>query len=616
MMLSFAFSLLPLFAQGAGPSGPSRVVETAGPAGPRVRPDASKPMLVQRVYNLPALEEARLQRSRSKYLLPVLSIDQEMPEAFQEPYYVFNNDELQQLFYSHMYDEIEYEGRAMWTLDDSRLILRAPETLHAKVNATLEFLAALSASHIELTIDVVVSRGKALGSPQLAGLVPIAAANEWLLNGVSAGERSRHVIELASGDVRTLELTQQVSAVIDWDLEIAQGAVIHDPVSAMLSLGREFQVAASPTGDGLMVAMSIVQGELVDGPISKSNRQRALLGSEASHDFIDVHSNTQWLTARNRSACINTALRKDQALVLRFDMAAVDGTSYHEALVIRRTGGSLAMLSECPSPDGRLLTVIDSTAISPPRASIPPDGNWMFPGSQNLCGQQMRELTGMHSMIQFDTTTTALIAIEESRGLEDLQSIGPWIFATARDEQAEDDDPDRREVPSYAEVLNDFAAQFETANLTLELRRNGPQGDVLQSASCAIRSGEPSVVCAGVEQTYMHGYDVEVAQFSAGADPQTFVAFEGLLSELTLAALPGGALRLELRAHATSMASNDTFKYGGPILEHEEQPRFVKLALNESLRIAKGETERRFVLGNQFDGAGSNGLTLIVTVRR
>lgn len=620
MMLSLALCLLPAFVQGAGPSGPAaqpaRAVETPGPSGPRHLSAERELENVQRVYDLRALAEERHASGTLHAFFPLIDIDGGAAWDGGETYQIFNSDEIFGLLYSYLSAEIEYEGRGMSSLADERLMLVGPESLHADAHRLLEFLGTVTASRAELTIDVVVSRGKELGSPEIAGLVSLAEVDQWLMNGVAGAERSRHVVEVAPGGIGRLASTRAMPVVLEWDVEIAQGSAMHDPVTSLLRLGRQMRLAIAPSRDGLLLTGSILQGELIGALESRSNRQRALLGSEAKHEFVDVHSNTQSVTIRNRSASINTALGADQALVLRFDMVGGEDGSFHEAVVIRRTGGDLPILREFTSSKGRTLTVLDSSVMAPPHSAVYRLEHNRFPAAHDLITMRPRFEGAVNSTIDPGNIDMAILALEEARGVDELHSIGSWLFAMPRTNEPESLGEDGRAVPSFAQVVDDLAPVLTTANVALELRRNGPSGEVLQRASCAIRSGAASVVVVGVERSYEYGYDVEVAQHAGVVDPETRISFEGLACELQLAGLPGGSLRLDVNARASSMIANERFKFGGPLLEYAEQPAFMKLELDESLRVAAGETERRFVLGNQWSGAGSDGLTLVVTVRR
>jgi len=620
MIMSITLSLLPIFAQSAGPAGPTTpsAGSHAGPNGPSApsRGSRDNAASVLRTYDLSSIMVEQRREFGSRPVLPLTRIDEGNFIMYDESYQALSEDMVMELLYTRFSDEIEYEDRGMWGLEDGRLAVRAPESLQAEFARTLEFLGALTSARAELTIDVVVSHDRPLGSPELSGLVSVEQAESWLMNSVSGAERSRYVVELAPGHISTLDALESTTVVLEWDVEIAQGSAVHDPITSVLSLGRRLLITGSPSSDGLLLSLSLLQGELDGPPITRANRQRSLLGSEAGHDWVDAPANSQYVTVWDRTIACNSSLPNGQALVMRFDLAGQAGSSFHEAIIIRHTGGELPVLSELPSSDGRNLTVIDTSIVMPPSVHTWSAEDELLPPWAHLTALEMRHSHALYSILRQAETGTMYESMESSRGVDDLEMIGPWLFVTPQMEEVRQLESEGRTLPSYAQIVQ--ASMLETApvNLSVELRRGGPQGEVLRRAGLSIRPSDSNLLVLGVERTYEYGYDVEVAQHAGVADPENRVAFDGLLCTLALSEYSGGGLRLDLAGAATAQTSERRFEYAGPNVERAVQPSFEKLQLDESLRMAKGETERRFVLGNQFSGSSSKGLTLIVTVRR
>ncbi|MCA8978636.1 MAG: hypothetical protein H6831_02515 [Planctomycetes bacterium] len=634
MMLSLALLLAPSFAQTndpvvppliaaavqgqtAGPSGPRNVVkhanaDTAGPSGPANLGAEN----VLRMYDLRSIQAGRSWETVSRSLLPAVRIDQGGLNEAEEYEPVFSPDEVMELLYRRFDEEIEYEGRGMWGLEDGRLALRAPESVHAGVVRTLSALDALTSAHVELTVDVLVSRSKPLGDPEVSGLVPLARAEAWLMNGAAATERERYAVKLATGRTTTMDALRSMPVVLDWDVEIAQGAAVHDPATTVLSLGRRLQLAGAPSADGLMLSYTLLQSELALPPVTRSNRQRALLGSEAGHDFVDAPSNTQFVQTWDRTLACNSTLRDGQALVLRFDLAGTDGDNYHEAIVIRRTGGELPLLRELPSWNGRGWTAIDGSALNPPRLSLRSESDRLVSEWFDLIALGVRDDYPLRAVIRCDGADMLYELLESGRhDSDDVNVIGSWMLASPV-RQAEVEEEFEKPVPSYEQIVSSGMPSSESVNVELELRRGGPQGEVLRRAGLALRNSDSNLIALGVERSYEYSYDVEVAQHAGVGDPETRISFDGLLCKLGLSAQPDGGLRIDVEAHATALEEEKRFEYAGLFLERAQQPVFARLELNDSLHLAKGETERRFVLGNQFEGRGSRGMTLVVHVTR
>ena len=571
---------------------------------------------VMRTYNLSALRSEWNGGGSLPAFVPLSGEDAGEEQLEYESYTVFAADEVMEVLYNRIGEDLEYEGRGMWERGRGMLAVRAPEAVHDEIANTLVFLSEVTASHAELTLDIIVTHDKGLGAPELAGLVSRAAAESWLEEGVPGSERSRYVLELSSGKVALVDATRSMPLVFDWDIEIAQGASTLDPQTRELTLGRRLNLSGAPTSNGLMLSLGIAQGELVTAPMTRANRQRALLGSEAGHEFVDMPGNTQFVTVWNRSISCDSMLADNQALVLRFDLAGPEGARYHEAIVIRRTGGDWPALRALPGADGRTLTIIDSSAMGPPRVRIAQDVDFPLPGWVDLNALSWRdgysEDVPRH-YIEMGDPDLALGLLQELRADDDMTYKGPWLLCT---ENSDDNSEGEDTRPSYSEVVRDNALRAETANLTLELRRNGPTGELLRRASFSVRTGSSNLLALGVEHSYEYGYEVEVAQHAAAADPETRIAFDGLFCTIRLDELPGGQLILAIDGQATDLISNQRFEYGGLFVERAYQPLLQSLGLHERMRMGPDETEHRFVLGNQVSGPGSRGLTLVVNVKR
>lgn len=593
-------ALLALCAQDARPA--SATTEAEAPS-------------VTRVYDFSAFGGRRAMWTGTGLMVPALhavEIGFDFPARGNE-YETSDPQDVMHLVYEHLHEELEYEGRGTWMLPDGRkYAVRAPEDVHARFLATMDFLTELEAAGAALSVDVVHTRDAS--GP--VGLVSRAEADRWLAGRASDEIRGHYRLEVGGADVAGFEDTSIVHSVVDWDAEIAQGAVIHDPITAGYEIGRRLSVAGAPTSGGLLLALTLHQTDVPGPPVARTNRYRMLLGSEGGgYELIDGPEETEYSTAWNRALSLNTAIGDDQALVLRFDLAAGhELEAFHEAIVIRREGASIPLMRELTGV-GADWVAVNAGALMPPVASAAHEDRmkhnerflsvWADLRALGVRGQEGVPGT----LIRLGNPEEALFAIESARYMDEYATFGGWTMIRPRPEDA--DEP----VPSIGEVVRAAMPRVETANVTLELRRGGADGALLRRVGVALRAGEESAVAVGVERSYLRDYDVEVAQYAAIADQYTAIAFEGILCGLQLDGLPNGGLRLVLDGSAGALQGPPRrIEHGSQFASGITSYDIRMLDLDRTLRVGADERDARFVLGNQVDGG--DGLTLVVHVAR
>ena len=575
---------------------------------------------VVRVYDVAAITATRLGGSVGQGLLPYLgpgpAIDEEAPEA------PFDVDRVMEILNETFPEEMEYEGRAMWSDGRDRILIRGPESLQLRMREVLAFLERSLTSRVELTVDVVTFAQESADTGAPSGFVSLREA-EALRAGSQRGARVQtHRLDLIPGRAARVDLTREHTIVLDYDLEIAQGAFIHDPIVGTLSVGTNLTVRAHPMpGGGLGLALTIRRGEALGDVTQHFVRHRGMVGDESGHDFVDAPRSLQKLDVLSRSITCNTLLPDEKALVFRSrtDLSGAQGT---ELVIVRRTGGSLSAFHHLgEGPDSGKLVLIDSEAVAPPHARvIGPlldeysgdaeernlDRMWWWRGSYPQLASVVR--SGDVDMVaeMLDRSNTGFY----------LNMAGPWLVGIRSADLLQ-------EIADAGAALNDVAAVVATYSqravpleIGLRLRRSGRSPSEAVSCVLPVRAGEDCATVIGVERLIEWDYDVEVAQFASAADLQVRLAFDGLALKLRPSVGPSGDLVLDVRGEAHLLSSQRRLELDGPHSETLDQGSYDRLVLDDRLVAPAGEGSRTFVLGDASERGGEGSLTLEVTVRR
>src|SRR5882672_3369070 len=145
--------------------------------------------------------------------------------------------------------EFEYEGRGLQE-QDGALYVTAPVAVQEKVARILGFLGSSLAARTELAIDELLLPDALPKDP-----APILSPDEAqkLLGG--GGVRRSWRIALRPGWTGAALSQRVISFVADWNVEIAQGAAIHDPVVELLPAGDVIACSGASAPGGMWLAL-------------------------------------------------------------------------------------------------------------------------------------------------------------------------------------------------------------------------------------------------------------------------------------------------------------------------------------------------------------------------
>ena len=120
-------------------------------------------------------------------------------------------------------------------------MLVGPAALHARVQRIYEFFLEAAAERIELQIDLHQERAAAPG-----------------VSGTS--ETTSYLVSLPAAAWREISSTQTIPAVLDYDVEIAHGSAVSDPISKGVESGLRLHLQAVPAAGGVILSTILRRG--------------------------------------------------------------------------------------------------------------------------------------------------------------------------------------------------------------------------------------------------------------------------------------------------------------------------------------------------------------------
>jgi hypothetical protein len=175
------------------------------------------------------------------------------------------------------------------------------------------------------------------------------------------------------------------------------------------------------------------------------------------------------------------------------------------------------------------------------------------------------------------------------------RSVGPWVVC------AYDQTWDESASADLERLTTGWKAETRVTEVERRARARGVDAAAWK---LPLRAGSQAAGLVGIATTSLVDYDVEVAQFAAGADPKCFPQFSGLAFRAD-AAPPGAggtALELEAVAHLRREAPTmDTL--GGPFVTRLEKTTFDVLRVED--RVLAGAGAARLTLGDRGEQGGA-----------
>jgi hypothetical protein len=454
------------------------------------------------------------------------------------------------------------------------------------------------AARVELELDFV-----RLAQPAPAGpaLIPEAQANALVEAAASEGRLARQRFSLGSARPEAFVQGRWVDLVVDYDVEVAQGANVFDPTHVQARLGTSVALRAAPGSGGTFLALTLRKatglGEVAERHLVRTSR----IGNERESRIEEAEVLHQRLPILDQGLSLNTFLPEGQSLAIPMSHGRARA---QEVLIVRRVGGGLQRTARLESGAGQGLLLLDASAWAPPYASSSwSDGDfgWVWDANESYIGSGR---VNVHLMAPrergVDVPHLLYNRPESSAPLGMIEEFWPWIALGPQGEEP---------LPDVEAELAPLAPDQRLVHVSLALRTPESKGP-LASLTLPLRVGWASSALLGVEDNYVGDVDVEVAQYANVEDPTLHWLFDGLMLELEPRLAVDGTLSLKLLGLAVS-PEGETRKVelgAGTIGEMETAVKRL-LTITQTLRFAPGDKGPRTI------GDLASGLMLEVEVR-
>jgi len=405
-------------------------------------------------------------------------------------------------------DELHYEGRDFQMDVHNQLYVVAPESVHGRIRGFLDAIGGVLSGAVEITVDVVSLDGGSDAEQPLSGILDPAQA-ERLLSALAANGADRRtlVLDLQAGRTAWSDTRRAETFVYDYDVEIAQGMLIFDPIVHLAETGLTLLMCGVPMEDGVAMTVVLRGASEAGGVVETALEFSGLIGNEQSATLIPLPAPSFLQSSRSliRSLAVDTFLPNGKTLVASSTTRL--GTDVTRQLIfLRRSGGELSSFRSIPMEgSSRQLVAINSELLGPPRLSVLDDG-----------------ATSGHPRMsaRVDAEPPFFLFDWIGRRFSVWRRVGPWALVLTNPTH------DAGTLEELSSLIANRRVAIETANVEVGLR--GETGAPRVLTSVPIRIGSRCASIVGITETAIVDYTVEVAQRSSVADPVVRPLFDGL----------------------------------------------------------------------------------------
>lgn len=534
---------------------------------------------------LPGVDSSKLEASLM--LPPAGGAALGLPEVGAEHYARPSADVVMNIVSRALEDEFLERGRDLSLQDETTLLLLAPAETHAKVRGVIDALRGVVAGSAVLRVDVLTS--SAAGKMPGNNVVAASEVDRMVAQAGADVEHQSFEIQLEAGRTAHLDQSESVSFLFDYDVEIAHGSCVFDPVVLTTREGLRCLLRAAPAGGGLALSVHL-QSSWIDPGEPLALNLTAMVGREdAGMAMLEGPGVIESPEVLVHGFAANTFLPDGKALLFATE-TVVGGQTRRQVIALRRQGEGMLPYASHPIPGtGRRLLALNSELFRAPFVEVLEFRNpW----------------TGTHPLL------TARMQGEPShfllswmRNFAVWDRLGPWVLVVT----------DRGWDGNNAQKLEQLVrGRMEPpALVSVEVELQSGSSDRPARCSLPIRLGSEAGVVAGRTGTLVADFDVEVAMFAGVADPVVTPTFDGLAARLGV--LPGEGpervLTVKGAAHLARKPSGE-IHLKGALLDRLELPRYDSLELGERRKLPASDGAARVKLG-----PASDGLSLNVTVR-
>ncbi len=491
-------------------------------------------------------------------------------------------------------EDLHYEGRGIQIERGDQMVVAAPPAVQAKVRAILDALQAAFSAGTTVELDWFVMSDGAM--PIDRCVLTLDEAKRFVDAAMARGSSHLHqTLRLAPGRTVALERARFIPLLADYDVEIAQGSFIYDPVIYEIRDGFRGFLRGTSVPGGTALSLLWLQEDLVNEVRERPIVLKGAVGREqrGGLDLIEGPQSMQTADVMTHALAFDTFLPDGKALVA-FSDVDVKGTTFRQVLVLRRGAGAQSSFTKVPlSNGGRTLVILDGEAFGAPRFSI-------------STGDALYEAEWPHPFVVAELHSEASSFLQDQLGrLNQWWTVGPWVLVLTDPSW---DGPAAAELERLAGAIRPVTDLVE---LAVELQ--SPTGSSLARWRLPTLSGRSVGAVVGVTGLAVQDYDVEVAQYSAVADPKIRPTFQGLCLGAEVARSPGNSgWVLRAQGVASFLAGTvPTIGPQGPFIGALELPRVERLSIDEHAIVPAASPESVVRIGPE----GGEGKGLAVTLR-
>jgi hypothetical protein len=496
-------------------------------------------------------------------------------------------------------EELHYEGRGIQIERGDQMVVSAPPAVQTKVRAILDALQGVFASSVTIELDWFSFPDGTL--PIERCVLTQEEAKRFVDGALARGTAHVHqTLRLTPGRTAALDRARTVPFLADYDVEIAQGSFIYDPISFELRDGFRALLRATSVPGGTALSVLWLQEDLIDDVRERPVVLGGMVGREqrGGFDLVPGPASMQTADVMTHALAFDSFLPEGKALVA-FSDVDVKGATTRQVLVLRRGAGTQTSFLKLPlSTAGRTLVVLDGELFGPPQFSI----------SSGLVDPE--EWRHPFVLAELSSETSSFLDDQLGR-LNQWWTVGPWALALT--------DP-AWDGPAAAELERLAGSIRPTMDLVeLGVELSAPNGSTAARWKVPTLAGRSVGAVVGVTGLVLQDYDVEVAQFAAVSDPRLRPTFHGLCMGAEVARAPvtpanGGSAGWVLRAQgvASLLGATPTFSPPGPGVGTLEFPREERLAIDEHLTVPAGTPEAVVRIGPEVGEGRGLGVTLRV----
>jgi hypothetical protein len=488
--------------------------------------------------------------------------------------------------------------------DQRKLVAKAPAPVLQEVERFLEYLANGLGVSIELRVELY--RAEAGPGATFDPIVEDREADRALRAALDQGSLSlltRRILHLRPGVPAVEGSETRHSHVVDYDVEIAQSAIVFDPVSANALEGLRIGARVVPDREGgRFVELALRHQSLTRISGEALDLEGALVGGDRLLG-VEVPREVQSADVGFASLATRLHLQAGKSAFLR---AASRLSSGGDDVLVR-----VSVTSTRPSPsryslaDGRILALYTGSvsggglATGDPRPDSLRERDYGY-GRDPEEGIAARftdlDPDGLEGLIW------NLLSFGGEQG-EATYAIGPTLCVVARAEIHDRID----------KVLGELERSARgSRHVVLELL--GEQEVVLARLELPVQPGGIFLAASGNQWTDVLDYDVEVAQNATVADPRVASVFDAFLANGGLGADSSDRLRIRLRAVANLLHAPATlFRVGGAMGGNIVQPAFDSVSIDRDLELVPGQPMT--LTGLTRGAAGDDDMALRITIR-